>query len=292
MFQTSVYNGFSLTLPRGAANGLRNSKLVESIEENQKSYALANVESWGQARVNQCAGSLPSTFNRADASSITVYIIDTGIRSTHADFAGMINTSDGCHASFLGGNNNPSSGGYVEDGDGHGTHVASTTCGHTYGVADCNKLCAVKVLDDSGSGWNTDVMAGIEFVAANCRANDPNARCVANMSLGGGFSQAENDAVNAAVASGVVMVVAAGNSNDDACGASPASAVDAISVGAASEGDGLASFTSWGTCVDVYAPGVAITAAWHTGGTNTISGTSMGEYRQYVADTLTIPPPH
>ena len=266
-----------MTLPRGAANGLRNSKLVESIEENQKSYALANVESWGQARVNQCAGTLPGTFTKANASAITVYIIDTGIRSTHADFTGSIDTSDGCHASFFGGNNNPTSGGYVEDGDGHGTHVASTACGDTYGVATCGKLCAVKVLDNNGSGWNTDVMAGIDFVAANCPTGQ---RCVANMSLGGGFSQAENDAVNAAVASGVVMVVAAGNSNDDACGASPASAVDAISVGATSEGDGLASFTSWGTCVDVYAPGVAITAAWSTGNTatNTISGTSMGEF--------------
>ena len=162
----------------------------------------------------------------------------------------------------------------------YSTHVASTTCGKTYGVAkDCD-LCAVKVLSNLGSGSISGVIEGVDHVAANCPAG---MKCVANMSLGGGFSQSLNNAVAAAVTAGVTMVVAAGNENSNACNKSPASAATAITVGSTTSSDARSSFSNFGECLDIYAPGSAIKAAW-TGSataTNTISGTSMASPRKF-----------
>ena len=145
------------------------------------------------------------------------------------------------------------------------------------------KLCAVKVLSGSGSGSTAGVIAGVNHVAAQCRVLG--GLCVANMSLGGGKSSALNTAVNAAVSAGVVMVVAAGNSNKDACSFSPASATSAITVGSTNniDTDARSSFSNYGNCVDVYAPGSRITSAWKggTAATNTISGTSMASPRKF-----------
>jgi serine protease len=147
-------------------------------------------------------------------------------------------------------------------------------CGQKYGVVVCKELCAVQVLNASGSGSYSGVIAGIDFVAGNCGTSQ---KCVANMSLGGGNSEAMTTAVNDAVGKGITFVVAAGNSNANACDYSPASADRAITVGAIDMYDGVASFTNWGICVDIYSPGVSIKAAWRGGAdvTKTISGTSM-----------------
>ena len=166
----------------------------------------------------------------------------------------------------------------------YSTHVASTTCGHTYGVSENCDLCAVKVLTTSGSGSLAGVIAGVEHVVGNCGG----ARCVVNMSLGGGKSAAVNAAVAAAFDKGVTVVVAAGNDNADACNYSPASEPKAITVGSTTDTDDRSSFSNKGSCVDVYAPGSSIKAAWIGSNiaTNTISGTSMASPRKFEQVTL------
>ena len=167
------------------------------------------------------------------------------------------------------------------------THVAGTTVGLTYGVSECSltdnncELCAVKVLPASGSGTKSITIAGIEHVVTNCGTGN---KCVANMSLGGGFSQSINTAVADAVNAGVTMVVAAGNENANACGKSPASEPLAITVGSTTSSDARSGFSNYGSCVDVWAPGSGITSAWSTGDTviNTISGTSMASPRKFT----------
>jgi subtilisin family serine protease len=159
------------------------------------------------------------------------------------------------------------------DGNGHGTHVAGTIGSTTYGVAKEVNLYAIKVLDDTGNGRNSDVIAGIDMVI---RAAKPG-QTVINMSLGGGQSVALNSAVNAAYSAGVVVVVAAGNNGADACMFSPAGAADAFSVGATDASDTVATYSNQGRCVSLFAPGTAITSLWigSNGAINTISGTSM-----------------
>ncbi|KAL3789657.1 hypothetical protein ACHAW5_002374 [Stephanodiscus triporus] len=168
------------------------------------------------------------------------------------------------------------------DGNGHGTHVASTMCGHMYGIVACKYLCAVKVkvLDNTGSGLWSEVIAGIDFMAINydnAKVTEPSLKCVANMSLGGGIFSTVHTAVNNAIQGGITFVVAAGSSLADACNFSPAAAEKAITVGAIDGNDTPTSFTNYGSCVDVYASGVSITLAYvdNTTTTKTISGTSM-----------------
>jgi subtilisin family serine protease len=158
------------------------------------------------------------------------------------------------------------------DCNGHGTHVAGTVGGAKYGVAKGVQLVAVRVLNCSGSGTTAQVVAGIDWVTAN--AIKP---AVANMSLGGGVDTTIDSAVTRSINSGVTYAIAAGNSNSNACNASPARVASAITVGATDSSDNRASFSSYGSCVDIFAPGVSITSAWYssTTATNTISGTSM-----------------
>lgn len=162
----------------------------------------------------------------------------------------------------------------------YSTHVGSTACGVTYGVAENCELCSVKVLSDSGSGSYSGVIAGIDHVISDCNGS----LCVANMSLGGGKTTSLNTAVANAVAAGIVMVVAAGNDYSDACNYSPASESSAVTVGSITESDTFSGFTNYGNCVDVYAPGSLITAAWvgSDSATNTISGTSMASPREFL----------
>ena len=167
------------------------------------------------------------------------------------------------------------------------THVAGTTVGLTYGVSECSltgnncELCAVKVLGAGGSGTWTGILDGIEHVVTNCGAGN---KCVANMSLGGGFSQSINTAVADAVNAGVTMVVAAGNENEDACFKSPASEPLAITVGSTTSSDARSGFSNYGSCVDVWAPGSGITSACSTGDTAACikSGTSMARPRKFT----------
>jgi subtilisin family serine protease len=164
------------------------------------------------------------------------------------------------------------SGGNAADCNGHGTHVAGTVGGTTFGVAKNVRLVAVRVLDCSGAGSLSGVIAGVDWVTANHVSP-----AVANMSLGGGSSTALDTAVRNSIGSGVTYVLAAGNSSADACGSSPARVAEAITVGAVTSSDARATYSNYGACLDLFAPGSSITSAWHTGptATNTISGTSM-----------------
>ncbi|KAJ3416221.1 subtilisin-like serine protease [Chytridiales sp. JEL 0842] len=219
---------------------------------------------WGLRRLNNPSLPLPTTYTypQSAGENVDVYIIDSGVRVSHPDFEGRAQIG----ASF-------SDDGNDIDGNGHGTHVAGTVAGKTFGVAKKANIIAVKVLGTSGSGSNSDVIAGVNWVAQ--QAARTGRKSVANMSLGGSANTALDNAVGAAVRSGVTFVVAAGNDGRDACTNSPARARSAITVGASDINDRLASFSNRGTCVDVIAPGVNILSTWNDGRTNAISGTSM-----------------
>lgn len=219
---------------------------------------------WGLDRIDQSNLPLNQTYTYADQAGqgVNVYVIDTGINASHTDFSGRV----GAGYDYVDGDSNP------DDCHGHGTHVSGTIGGTTYGVAKKVTLHAVRVLDCNGSGTYANVIAGIDWVRLN-----RSGASVANMSLGGGFNQAVNDAVTNAIASGVTFAVAAGNSNADACSYSPSSTPNALTVGATDSTDARASYSNYGTCLDIFAPGSSILSAWigSTTATNTISGTSM-----------------
>jgi len=195
-----------------------------------------------------------------------VWVVDTGVRYTHVDFTGRAVLA----ADFATGSTTA----YNGDCNGHGTHVAGSAAGSTYGIAPKARIRSVRVLNCQGSGTSSGVISGYEYVAKNQLASSRN---IMSASLGGGKSTASNDAIEALIASGVIAVVAAGNDNADACNYSPASAPSVITVGATDRTDVRATFSNFGSCVDIFAPGVSITSAWYTSDTasNTISGTSM-----------------
>jgi len=271
---SKVLNGCTMKLNSKELNSIRKNPNIAIVEEDQKVYAseLTDVPSddaWGLDRINQCNLPFDGKMTKQDATGVKVYILDTGINGIHNDFDGVLEPStSSCHGDYA--NENDA----LFDGNGHGTHVASTTCGLTYGVASNCKLCAVKVLSSGGSGSFSGVISGIQHAVENCAGSK---KCVINMSLGGGFSQSINDAVANAVDAGVHVVVAAGNDNANACTKSPASEPKAITVGSLTRTDQRSSFSNWGSCVDIYAPGSAIKAAWIPNKTSTriISGTSM-----------------
>jgi subtilisin family serine protease len=212
--------------------------------------------------VDQRALPLDQTYSyNKTGFGVRAYIIDTGIRFGHSQFGGR--ATSGFDAV---------DGGSADDCNGHGTHVAGTVGGSTYGVAQAVTLIGVRVLNCQGSGSTSGVIAGIDWVTAH--AVRP---AVANMSLGGGISSSVDNAVKNMIASGVATAVAAGNSNQDACKSSPARVAVAMTIGATNKADRKASFSNHGSCVDWFAPGVGITSAWYTSNTatNTISGTSM-----------------
>lgn len=262
--------GYSITLNSQAdAERIARDPGVAFVEEEQE-YTASTLQSsatWGIDRVDQRVGPLSTTYSySATASNVTAYIIDTGIRTAHTQFGGRATL--GFNAFRKAANNG--------DCNGHGTHVAGTVGGSTYGIAKQVRLVAVRVLDCNGSGTTSGVIAGIDYVAGR-KVASPGTPMVANMSLGGGASAALDNAVANAVAKGVVFAVAAGNSNTDACTQSPARAPSAITVGATTTTDARASYSNFGTCLDIFAPGSGITSAWNTSNTATatISGTSM-----------------
>lgn len=265
---------------RGLERMLQNEH-VKFVEEDQtvslNDCQSQSGEDWGTARINHrdYNSSKAYTYDYttgASGANVDAYVIDTGIYCENNDF---VNKKAGsCTFGYSSVTNVI---GQVDetDGNGHGTHCAGTIGGQTWGAAKEVNLIAVKVLSDRGSGSTTGVLDGINWVAA--AASTSGKKSIANMSLGGGFSQVQNDAVAAAVASGVTMVVAAGNDDSDACGYSPASEPSAITVGATDISNSRASYSNYGTCVDIFGPGSAITSAWigSPSATNTISGTSM-----------------
>lgn len=197
---------------------------------------------------------------------------DTGIYTSHPDFGGRASFG----ANFADNSNT--------DGNGHGTHVAGTTGSNTYGVAKKTNLIAVKVLGSDGSGTNSGVISGINWAANDVRSKGRSGKAVANMSLGGSFSQATNNAVAAATSAGLFMAVAAGNDGADASGSSPASEPSACTVGAIDNTKTEASFSNYGSIVDIFAPGVNVLSTWNDGRTNTVS-VKLKHYKAFPMHT-------
>ncbi|KES04076.1 serine protease [Streptomyces toyocaensis] len=264
---TKALNGYEVEASEAEARRLAADPAVASVVQNRTFHVTGtqpSPPSWGLDRIDQRSLPLNSSYTYPDSAGqgVTAYVIDTGVRITHSDFGGR--ASYGYDAID---NDNT-----AQDGHGHGTHVAGTVAGGSYGVAKKAKVVGVRVLNNSGSGTTAQVVAGIDWVARN--AVKP---AVANMSLGGGADSALDTAVRNAVASGVTFVVAAGNESTDASTKSPARVTEAITVGATTSSDARASYSNYGSVLDVFAPGSSITSAWNSGdtATNTISGTSM-----------------
>ncbi|WP_329204627.1 S8 family peptidase [Streptomyces sp. NBC_00683] len=268
---SNVLDGFSASLSEARAKALSADPRVAYVEQNSivRLNETQTNATWGLDRVDQRNLPLSTTYAHVtSASNVNAYIIDTGIRTSHNEFGGRASI----------GKDTVGDGRNGQDCQGHGTHVAGTVGGKTYGVAKGAKLIAVRVLDCDGSGTTAGVIAGIDWVTANARKP-----AVANMSLGGSASASMDDAVKKSISSGVSYSIAAGNGLPilglpaNACNYSPARVPEAITVGATDRTDARASFSNYGTCLDLFAPGVDITSAWKDSdsATNTISGTSM-----------------
>lgn len=258
--------GFAGNFPEQALAGLSHNPNIEFIEADQEITLDTTQTSatWGLDRIDQRRLPLNSTYTyNSTGSGVTAYIIDTGIRISHNQFGGRASYG----YDFV---DNDST---ASDCNGHGTHVAGTVGGSTYGVAKGVSLVAVRVLNCSGSGTTSGVIAGINWVTSKHTTG----KAVANMSLGGGASSSLDTAVNNSINDGIVYAIAAGNSNANACNYSPARVANAITVGATTSTDARASYSNTGSCLDLFAPGSSITSAWYTSNTatNTISGTSM-----------------
>ena len=256
----------TFVVPASVAQTLSDTSGVSSYPDTPVSVVAEQtpVPSWGLDRVDALDTPLDNKYSWSNSGSGTlVYVIDTGVYSAHTDFGGRVVAGYSAIADGRG----------SEDCNGHGTHVAGTVAGRNYGVAKTATVIAVRVLDCNGSGYSSGVVAGINWVTAN----HPGGPAVINMSLGGGANGAIDSAVTDAVNAGIVVVVAAGNSSADACSYSPARVPGAITIGAIDNRDSRASYSNFGSCVDMWAPGSQITSAWISGSTatNTISGTSM-----------------
>jgi subtilisin family serine protease len=266
----NVLNGFAAQLTSEQACAFERRPNIESLELDQI-FSIETDQSlatWGLDRID--IGKSPAPLDKKYSYSstgvgVSAYVIDSGINQNHPDFEGRVAPGFNAISDSLG----------TQDCNGHGTHVAGTIGSKTYGVAKAVTLISVRVLDCGGSGTNSGVIAGVNWVAGDVTTKANSSKAVANLSLGGGASTALDTAINNLIGKGVTVVVAAGNSRADACKTSPARVPGAITVAASDSTDTFASFSNRGPCVDIIAPGVSITSTWLGSGTNSISGTSM-----------------
>ena len=263
----NVFRGFAAGVPEQALRGLQNNPRVVEItpDDPVQGSGTQTAPPWGLDRVDQRALPLSSSYTYPnDGAGVTAYVIDSGILAGHTDFGGRVRSGYTAIGDGRG----------TSDCNGHGTHVTGTVAGTRAGIAKAVRPVAVRVLDCTGSGATSGVIAGLDWAAGDHAAGVP---AVANLSLGGPANANLDSAVQGLVDDGVTVVVAAGNANVDACTASPARAGAALTVGATDRSDARASFSNYGTCVDLFAPGVGIDSDWYTSTTATasLSGTSM-----------------
>nr|UZG89741.1 P1 [Beauveria pseudobassiana] len=264
----NVIKGFSASLNQEQLDRLRHDPDVETIEQDAIVSINAIVRQtgapWGLGRISHRAkGDTTYVYDSNAGAGTCVYVIDTGVAAEHPEFQGRAVQLK----TFVSG---------TKDGHGHGTHCAGTIGSAKYGVAKKTSIFGVKVLEDSGSGSLSGVIAGMDFVATDFRKQSKCSKgAVASMSLGGGFSATVNQAAARLQSAGVFVAVAAGNDNSDAGQTSPASEPSVCTVGATDSSDRRSTFSNYGKVVDIFAPGTGILSTWLNGGTNTISGTSM-----------------
>ena len=276
MWQMGV-NGVKIVHVRGSETDVIQVSHLPGVKfwERNGIYSIQQCASgdadsaWGVDRTDQRAA-FPAGYSAADAvytsgaddgAGVNIYVVDTGILTTHSDFNGR--------AAF---GYTAMDSGDETDGSGHGTHCAGTAGSTTYGVAKAANLIAVKVLNDAGFGSYDDIVEALDWVAVEHTDGEKD---LITMSVGGGPSISFDSAILRCIQDGVSVVVAAGNSDADACNYSPSGVEFATVVGASDINDARASFSNWGDCIDLFAPGVNIKSTWNDGGTNIISGTSM-----------------
>lgn len=268
IFNHSI-SGFTADLNVQQIEQLRHDPRIDFIEQDKKitiepiisTESITSDTTWGLDRIDQRYLPLDNNYSPLfDGTGVTAYVIDTGVNIEHIEFGGRATSG----FDFIDNDTD------TTDCNGHGTHVAGTIGGQRYGVAKNVNIVGVRVLNCSGSGTISSVIAGVDWITAN--ASGPS---IANMSLGGGQSLALDKAVENAIQSGISFFLAAGNDNQDACNASPARVTSGVTVGSTNRSDSRSTFSNWGNCVDIFAPGSQITSAWYDGGYRTISGTSM-----------------
>ncbi|GAA4605631.1 subtilisin family serine protease [Actinoplanes octamycinicus] len=268
--------GWTAKLSAAQAARLAADPAVAAVEADQ-TVRIAGTQTgapWGLDRIDQRTRPLNNTFVYGPSTGVTVYVVDTGITVTHQDFGGRASYGyDAVDGDTV-----------AQDGNGHGTFVAGVAAGTTYGVAKTANVVGVRVLDNNGSGTTAGVIAGIDWVTANATPG----RSVANLSLGGGTSSTLDAAVRRSISAGIPYAIAAGNSGVNASGSSPARVTEALTVGATDSADTRASWSNYGSVLDLFAPGVSITSAWRTSNTATYTGSGTSFAAPHVAGAVAL----